>query len=58
MRNQAPTAGRLAAAIATISARRLPIRDRTERKSAFKWAITSFPAPSPKPLAWKSKTLG
>jgi hypothetical protein len=44
MRRQAPTAGRLAAAMATICARRLPIRDRKERNSEFKWAITFSPA--------------
>jgi hypothetical protein len=53
MRRQAPTAGRLAAAMATISAKRRPIRDWVERNSEFKRAITSFLAPSPKPLAWK-----
>jgi hypothetical protein len=51
VRRQAPTAGKLAAAMATISAKRRPIRDWVERSSEFKQAITSFPAPSPKPLA-------
>jgi hypothetical protein len=57
MRRQAPTAGRLAAAMATISAKRRPILDWVERNSEFKRAITSFLAPSPKPLARKSKAL-
>jgi hypothetical protein len=45
MRRQAPTAGRLAAAMATISAKRRPILDWVERNSEFKRAISSFLAP-------------
>ena len=43
---QAPAAGRLAAAMATIWARRRPIRDRVERSNAIKRSITSIPGAS------------
>jgi hypothetical protein len=42
----APAAGRLAAAMATISARRRPIRDPVERSNELKWRISNIPAAS------------
>jgi hypothetical protein len=42
----APTAGRLAAAMATISAKRRPIRDRVERNSEFNGRISIIPGAS------------
>jgi hypothetical protein len=42
--DQAPAAGKLAAAMATISASRRPIRERVERSNALRRAITLFRA--------------